>query len=98
MYFSASLLALGSSFGPVSPVMWPKMIAWWTGWPFGGPWIDEAHALQRAALRDGRLAGEPGRMMVKRAAPGGEGLVVDPFSTDALARYLESRARGTPLP
>ena len=60
-----------------------------TGWPFGGPWIDEAHALQRATLRDGRLTGEPGRMMVKRAAPGGEGLVVDPYSTDALARYLE---------
>jgi hypothetical protein len=60
-----------------------------TGWPFGGPWIDQAHALQRAVLRDGRLTGEPGRMMVKRAAPGGEGLVVDPFSTEALARYLE---------
>jgi hypothetical protein len=27
-------------------------------------------------------------MMVKRAAPGGEGLVVDPFSTHALERYL----------
>ncbi|MFM8618157.1 MAG: glycosyl hydrolase [Opitutaceae bacterium] len=59
-----------------------------TGWPFGGPWIDEAHALQRAVLRDGRVAGEPGRMLVKRAAPGGEGLVVDPFSTAALERYL----------
>jgi hypothetical protein len=59
-----------------------------TGWPFGGPWIDEAHALQRAALRDGRIVGEPSRMMVKRAAPGGEGLVVDPYSTDALNKYL----------
>ena len=60
-----------------------------TGWPFGGPWIDEANALQRAVLRDGRIAGEPGKMPVKRAAPGGEGLVVDPFSPDALRRYLE---------
>ncbi|MBL9187010.1 MAG: hypothetical protein JNK23_05995 [Opitutaceae bacterium] len=59
-----------------------------TGWPFGGPWIDEANALQRAVLRDGKIVGEPSRMMVKRAAPGGEGLVVDPFSADALRRYL----------
>jgi hypothetical protein len=59
-----------------------------TGWPFGGPWIDEPNALQRAVLRDGKIVGEPSRMMVKRAAPGGEGLVVDPFSTDALRRYL----------
>lgn len=59
-----------------------------TGWPFGGPWVAEADALQRAVLRDGRLAGEPTRMKVKRAAPGGEGLVVDPYSPDALRRYL----------
>ena len=59
-----------------------------TGWPFGGPWIDEANALQRAVLRDGKIAGEPAKMAVKRAAPGGEGLVVDPYSPDALRRYL----------
>lgn len=59
-----------------------------TGWPFGGPWVDESYAAARAVLRDGRLTGEPTRMMVKRAAPGGEGLVVDPFSPAALLRYL----------
>jgi hypothetical protein len=59
-----------------------------TGWPFGGPWIDEPHALQGVALKDGQLAGEPTRMMVKRAAPGDEGLVVDPYSSAALRRYL----------
>jgi hypothetical protein len=59
-----------------------------TGWPFGGPWIDEPNALQRATLRDGQIVGEPSRMMVKRAAPGGEGLVVDPYSPDALRKYL----------
>jgi hypothetical protein len=59
-----------------------------TGWPFGGPWIDEAHANTRAVLRDGKLAGEPTRQMVKRSAPGDEGLVVDPYSPEALRRYL----------
>lgn len=59
-----------------------------TGWPFGGPWIDEAHALQRAALQNGKVVGEPTKMMVKRAAPGNEGLVVDPYSVAALDRYL----------
>lgn len=59
-----------------------------TGWPFGGPWVDPADGLQRLALKDGRLTGEPGKMMVKRAAPGGEGLVIDPFNPAALARYL----------
>jgi hypothetical protein len=59
-----------------------------TGWPFGGPWVDESFAAARAVARDGRLTGEPTRMLVKRAAPGGEGLVIDPYSPDALRRYL----------
>lgn len=59
-----------------------------TGWPFGGPWVDAEHALEKVVLRDGQLAGEPTRMAVKRAAPGGEGLVVNPLSPDALRAYL----------
>ncbi len=59
-----------------------------TGWPFGGPWIDEAHANTKAVLHDGRIVGEPTKQMVKRAAPGDEGLVIDPFSTEAIDRYL----------
>lgn len=59
-----------------------------TGWPFGGPWVTPEHALQRVVLKEGRLAGEPTKMQVKRAAPGGEGLVVDPYSTAALQAYL----------
>ncbi len=59
-----------------------------TGWPFGGPWVTPEHALQRVVLKDGRLTGEPTKMQVKRAAPGGEGLVIDPFSTAALHAYL----------
>jgi len=60
-----------------------------TGWPFGGPWVTEPDSSARAMVRDGRLAGEPTGMRVKRAAPGGEGLVVDPYSVDALRRYLQ---------
>ena len=38
--------------------------------------------------RDGKIIPEPTRMKVKRAAPGGEGLVIDPFSPAALRTYL----------
>lgn len=59
-----------------------------TGWPFGGPWVTNADALHRAVDQEGKLTGEPTKMMVKRAAPGGEGRVVDPYSPEALRRYL----------
>ena len=59
-----------------------------TGWPFGGPWIDNVSAAQQAVARDGKIIPEPTRMKVKRAAPGGEGLVIDPFSPAALRTYL----------
>ena len=65
-----------------------------TGWPFGGPWIDPAHANTGAALSEGRIVGKPTRMMVKRAAPGSEGLVVDPYSTEALQLYLAPIGEG----
>jgi hypothetical protein len=59
-----------------------------TGWPFGGPWITPADSNTKLVLKDGKLVGEPTRQMVKRAAPGDEGLVLDPYSPDALQRYL----------
>lgn len=59
-----------------------------TGWPFGGPWVAPADGSARLALQDGKLTGNPTKMMVKRAAPGDEGLVVDPYSPAALGRYL----------
>ena len=49
-----------------------------TGWPFGGPGVTPEDSNSAIALVAGRLAGEPTKMMVKRAAPGGEGLVLDP--------------------
>src|SRR5213592_3839569 len=51
-----------------------------TGWPFGGPWITPDDGSQKLVLADGKLAGAPTKMKVKRAAPGAEGLVVDPYS------------------
>jgi hypothetical protein len=59
-----------------------------TGWPFGGPWVTPADGSSKIALVDGKLTGEPTKMMVKRAAPGDEGLVVDPYSPAALERFL----------
>jgi hypothetical protein len=60
-----------------------------TGWPFGGPWVKPEDGAQGAALVDGKLAPKPTGMKVKRSAPGGVGLVIDPYSTKALADYLE---------
>jgi len=59
-----------------------------TGWPFGGPAVSTADGSQKLVLKDGHLAGEPTGMQVKRAAPGGAGNVLDPFSSAALERYL----------
>ncbi|WP_221032133.1 glycosyl hydrolase [Actomonas aquatica] len=61
-----------------------------TGWPFGGPWVTPTDGSHRPVLgADGQLIGAPTGMQVKRAAPGGAGLVLDPFSAAALQRYLE---------
>lgn len=60
-----------------------------TGWPFGGPWVEPENASQRLVWRDGDLGGRLTNMDVKRAAPGGEGLVLDPFSAESINRYLE---------
>lgn len=70
-----------------------------TGWPFGGPAVSSSDASSTLQLSAGRLTGTPTGMKVKRAGPGGEGLVLDPYSTDALDRYLALFTRAlSPLP
>lgn len=74
-----------------------------TGWPFGGPNV----TLDDAACRLGKSTSEfqidRTRQKVKRAAPGGEGFVIDHFDKDAVRRYLEGFDRafeesGVPYP
>ena len=68
-----------------------------TGWPFGGPHISLDEAACRAIIKDTIVNGkhqytvEIGRtkQKVKRAAPGGEGWVIDHFDRQAVAHYLQ---------
>ncbi|HEV7605855.1 MAG TPA: glycosyl hydrolase [Steroidobacteraceae bacterium] len=70
-----------------------------TGWPFGGPTVVDADGSSSPALEEGRLTGKPTAMKVKRPAPGGEGLVLDPYSRAAMSRYLERFSTAlAPLP
>lgn len=59
-----------------------------TGWPFGGATVTPGEANTKAVLKNGKIVGEPTRQAVKRPAPGGEGLVLDPYSLEAVTRYL----------
>ncbi|MBQ0057822.1 MAG: glycosyl hydrolase family 2 [Bacteroidales bacterium] len=67
-----------------------------TGWPFGGPSVnidDAASKLEYTATAIGYsvrydISCGHTRQAVKRAAPGGEGLVLDHLNKDAVARYL----------
>ena len=65
-----------------------------TGWPFGGKNVSTADAAQafKVTEQNGQytLSFAPTNQKVKRAAPGGEGLVVDPFNKAAIERYLQT--------
>ena len=77
-----------------------------TGWPFGGPEVTEADAAQRITSIDtdkGEITYAPTHQQVKRAAPGGEGLVIDHLNAEAVKRYLGKfteafRRTGTKVP
>lgn len=75
-----------------------------TGWCFGGPDIrPELGNLGAGVLRT-NMAGEAGytlevrqtRRKVKRAAPGGEGLMINPFSAESMLAYLAGFDRRFP--
>ncbi|TDB64211.1 glycosyl hydrolase [Arundinibacter roseus] len=59
-----------------------------TGWPFGGPNVAETHAARTMTFKQNTLAVQPTKQKVKRAAPGGEGWVLDPFHAEAMTNYL----------
>ena len=61
-----------------------------TGWPFGSPLVTEEDAAKKLVLdaNDHASVGLT-RQKVKRAAPGGEGFVIDHFDHDAVAHYLQ---------
>lgn len=63
-----------------------------SGWPWGGPWVGRDHAARRLVVEraGGRIrARSVGTgQEVKRAGPGGEGPVADPFSLAAVREFL----------
>ncbi len=68
-----------------------------TGWPFGGPAVPLEEAACKAVFKDTVINGsrdytvdiDRTRQKVKRAAPGGEGWVIDHFDSTAVRHYLE---------
>ncbi|CCH54391.1 hypothetical protein BN8_03556 [Fibrisoma limi BUZ 3] len=60
-----------------------------TGWPFGGPNVTPEIAAKQWKVENGKLTTTLTKQQVKRAAPGGAGLVVDYFSSEAMQRYLQ---------
>ncbi|MDR6194547.1 glycosyl hydrolase [Siphonobacter sp. SORGH_AS_0500] len=59
-----------------------------TGWPYGGPWVRESDGARKFDFQGDSLLNLPTKQQVKRAAPGGEGLVVNPFDETAIRNYL----------
>lgn len=61
-----------------------------TGWPFGGPNVplDEAACKLDRGSEGAPVIGRT-KQKVKRAAPGGEGYVIDHFDKEAVRHYLE---------
>lgn len=68
-----------------------------TGWPYGGPWVTPADGARKFEIRGDSLHILPTGQKVKRAAPGGEGLVVNPYDARAVDHYLSHFATNLPV-
>jgi hypothetical protein len=68
--------------------MWVDMTPG-TGWPFGGPMITDEDCDATVVYRDGQLTQRFSGRKVKRAAPGNEGMAINPYSAKAMSTYLE---------
>ena len=60
-----------------------------TGWPFGGPNVSTEFAAKKWQYTNGKLESVLTKQAVKRAAPGGAGPVLDPFSATAMPHYVQ---------
>ena len=74
-----------------------------TGWPFGGPNVPEQEAAAKLKVQDGQLLTDRTHQKVKRAAPGGDGWVIDHFDRQSVEHYLATFDRafeesGVPYP
>jgi len=68
--------------------MWVDMTTG-TGWPFGGPEVSADDADARVVYREGKVSQKFSGRRVKRAAPGGAGYSINPYSQRALENYLK---------
>ncbi len=59
-----------------------------TGWPFGGPGTTPDMVAKQWKVEGEQLVAVPTNQQVKRPAPGGQGLVIDYFSKQAVTKYL----------
>jgi hypothetical protein len=60
-----------------------------TGWPFGGKHITPQYAAKKFVIRGNGFGTAPTGQQVKRAAPGGEGLVIDYYDSASVASYIK---------
>ncbi|OQW95800.1 MAG: hypothetical protein BWK77_06860 [Verrucomicrobia bacterium A1] len=59
-----------------------------SGWCFGGPCITPELAGQKAVVTNGAIRSVATSQRVKRAAPGGEGFMLNPFHAKAMETFL----------